>query len=99
VVRKDLGACSDKYERDWTPLLEPKYARVSYGHDLENIWLLIDACRAANLPLAPHMETFRALWKYSKEHGWDEAEGGFYDGGPFGAPADRRQKVWWTQAE
>ena len=27
------------------------------------------------------------------------ANGGFYDSGPLGQPADRRDKVWWVQAE
>jgi mannose/cellobiose epimerase-like protein (N-acyl-D-glucosamine 2-epimerase family) len=46
VVRKTIGACTDQYERDWTPRLDSRTARVSYGHDIENIWLLMDACDA-----------------------------------------------------
>lgn len=99
VVRKDLGACTDKYERDWTPRLDSGYARVSYGHDLENIWLLIDACRAADISVPPLMDLFRTLWRYSVRYGYDTGEGGFYDSGLFNQPADRRQKVWWVQAE
>lgn len=99
VVRKDLGACSDKYARDWTPRLDGNYARVSYGHDLENIWLLIDACQAADVPVGPYQDLFRTLWQYAMRYGYDAEEGGFYDSGLFGQRADRRQKVWWVQAE
>jgi len=99
VVRKGLGACTDKYERDWAPRLEGNYARVSYGHDIENIWLLIDACDAAGLSNYPLLDLYRALFDYSIKYGYDETKGGFYDSGPFNQPSDRRTKVWWVQSE
>jgi mannobiose 2-epimerase len=99
VVRKGLGACTDKYERDWTPRLEGDYARVSYGHDIENVWLLMDACDAAGVSDYPLLDLYRALFDYSLKYGYDEANGGFYDSGPFNQPADRRSKIWWVQAE
>jgi mannobiose 2-epimerase len=99
VVRKDLGACTDKYERDWTPRLDGDYARISYGHDLENIWLLIDACNAADFSNYPLLDFYKALFDYSLKYGYDEISGGFYDSGPFNKPADRRTKVWWVETE
>jgi len=99
VVRKTLGACTDKYDRDWTPRLEGENARVSYGHDLENIWLLIDACDAAGVPNHPLLDLHRALFDYSLKYGYDGERGGFYDSGAFNQPADRRTKVWWVEAE
>jgi mannobiose 2-epimerase len=99
VVRKNLGACTDKYERDWTPRLEGDYARVSYGHDIENVWLLMDACEAAGVSNHPFLDLYRALFDYSLKYGYDDANGGFYDSGPFNQPADRRGKVWWVQSE
>jgi mannobiose 2-epimerase len=99
VVRKNLGACTDKYDRDWTPRLEGDYARVSYGHDIENIWLLMDACDAAGVSNRPFVDLYRTLFDYSLKYGYDEANGGFYDSGAFNKPADRRGKVWWVQTE
>jgi mannobiose 2-epimerase len=99
VVRKGLTACTDKYEQDWTPRLEGSYARVSYGHDLENVWLLIDALRALGESPWPYMDLFRALWDYSLKFGYDTQQGGFYDDGAFNQQADRRNKTWWVQAE
>jgi len=99
VVRKNLGACTDKYERNWTPRLEGYYARVSYGHDIENVWLLIDACNAVGISNYPFLDLYRDLFDYSLKYGYDEANGGFYDSGPFNKPADRRSKIWWVQAE
>jgi len=99
VVRKSLGACTDKYERNWTPRLEGDYARISYGHDLENVWLLIDACEAAGISNYLLLDLYQTLSDYSIRYGYDAGSGGFYDSGPFAQPADRRTKVWWVQAE
>ncbi|UCC99056.1 MAG: AGE family epimerase/isomerase [Phycisphaerales bacterium] len=99
VVRKGLGACTDKYARDWTPMLEGDLARVSYGHDIENVWLLMDACEAAGVSNHPFGDLYGALFDYSLKYGYDQANGGFYDSGPFNRPADRRGKVWWVQSE
>ncbi len=99
VVRKDIGACTDKYQRNWTPRLDGDFARVSYGHDIENIWLLMDACKAARVPNHPFLDLYRTLFDYSLKYGYDETNGGFYDSGPFNRPADRRSKVWWVQSE
>ncbi len=99
VVRKDVGACTDQHARNWTPELEGAAARASYGHDLENIWLLVDANDALGLSSSPLIDLFRRLFAYSLRYGYDAAAGGFYDSGPLGAAADRRDKIWWVQAE
>lgn len=99
VVRKGIGACTDQYSQDWTPNLAGTAARASYGHDLENIWLLVDALEALGQPAAPLLDLFRQLFAYSVANGFDEVRGGFYDSGPLGRPADRLDKVWWVQAE
>lgn len=99
VVRKEWGACTDKYTRDWTPRLEGNYARISYGHDIENVWLLMDATEAAGVPDAPYHDLYRTLWRYSMKYGFDFGQGGFYYTGDHGQPADDRNKSWWVQAE
>jgi mannobiose 2-epimerase len=99
VVRKGLGACTDKHQRDWTPVLTGNYARVSYGHDLENIWLLDDACAAAGISSYPLLDLYRTLFDYGLKYGFDETNGGFYSDGPFNQPASNRDKTWWVEAE
>ncbi|MGC9326130.1 MAG: AGE family epimerase/isomerase, partial [Candidatus Hinthialibacter sp.] len=96
VLRKNVGACTDRYERDWTPLRGPDYDRVSYGHDLENIWLLMDACRAVGAPDGPLMDLFKTLFAYSLQYGFDAEQGGVYNSGPFNGMADQRGKDWWV---
>jgi mannobiose 2-epimerase len=99
VVRKGLVACTDQYERDWTPKLEGKLATVSYGHDLENVWLIVEARQALGLPVAPFVGLFKDLWAYSLKYGYDSERGGFFYTGPFNGAATDRQKSWWVQAE
>ncbi len=99
VVRKELTACTDQYTRDWKPILDGSAARVSYGHDLENIWLLANAVRTLGQSNAPLVDLYRRLFAYSMKYGFDEENGGFFSTGAFNAPADQRQKIWWVQAE
>jgi len=99
VVRKPLSACTDQYHPNWTPLRGPQFDRVSYGHDLENVWLLGEACKAAEVSSAPLLDLFQVLFRYALQYGFDELHGGFYDSGPFHARADRLEKIWWVQAE
>lgn len=99
VVRKPLSGCTDKYRRNWEPVLDEQYRRVSYGHDLENIWLLIDAANAAGISPYPYLDLFRAIFENSYRYGFDQANGGFFEAGLFSKGADKRDKVWWVEAE
>lgn len=99
VVRKPLSGCTDKYARNWQPVLEEQYRRVSYGHDLENIWLLVDASAAAGISPYPMLDLFRAIFENSYQYGFDSKDGGFFESGLFSKPADKRDKVWWVEAE
>jgi mannose/cellobiose epimerase-like protein (N-acyl-D-glucosamine 2-epimerase family) len=99
VVRKSIGACTDKYAATGRRGSMARTRASPYGHDLENIWLLIDACEAAGISYRPFLDLFRTLFDYSLKYGYDAKNGGFYDSGRFNQPADRLVKVWWTEAE
>ncbi len=99
VVRKPIGACTDKYFQNWLPIDRPEFNRVSYGHDIENVWLLIDANNALAMPNGPYLDLYKTLFDYSLQYGYDHANGGFYDSGRFNQPATSKRKVWWVEAE
>jgi len=99
VVRKNVGACTDKYLDSWAPLRGPNYDRVSYGHDVENVWLLAEACKAAEIPNNLLLDLYRTIFSYALRYGYDRSAGGFYDSGSFHGSADGREKVLWVQAE
>jgi mannobiose 2-epimerase len=99
VVRHELTACTDEYQRDWTPILQSTGARVSYGHDIENVWLLADTIETMGQANAPWLGLYRRIFDYSHRHGYDAAHGGFFYRGAFGEDASQREKIWWVQAE
>lgn len=100
VVRKDRPACTDKYDPDWTPKLDDEDFRVvSYGHDVENVWLTMEASEALDVPMRLFADLYDGLFDYSLEYGYDDQNGGFYFFGPLGEHATNRIKAWWVQAE
>lgn len=99
VVRKTLCACTDQFAADWTPLRGAVQDCVSYGHDIENVWLLQDACDAVGMPHGPLLDLYHGLFDYSLKYGFDREQGGFYYFGPFNQAATDRHKDWWVQAE
>ena len=73
---------------------------VSYGHDLETTWLLVDALDALGTPREPQVrQVALSLGKNSADYGFDAEQGGYFEEGPVGAVATKREKIWWVQAE
>ena len=99
VLRKNVGACTDKYLGNWEPLRGGNEDRVSYGHDIENVWLLVESCKSAGICGSLLLDLYRTLFRYALDHGFDGRHGGFYDSGPLNTQADRRDKIWWVEAE
>ena len=99
VIRRGWNASTDRHNRDWSPVLDETSSRSSYGHDLENIWLVADALRTLDQPTAPVHDLFRNIFDYALKYGYDDTGGGFFESGAPGKPADRRGKIWWVQAE
>ncbi len=100
VVRKQLTATTDKYSRAWDPKLDSDDLRiVSYGHDLENIWLSMEACDALGVSTDLFTDLYEQLFEYAMTYGYDDEHGGFYFFGPFDATATNTMKAWWVQAE
>ncbi len=104
------------FEKDWTHVsysdsarnvLESNYYfdHVSYGHDVETAYLLLEASHALNLSDdTTTLKIAKKLVDHALTYGWDAKRGGFYDMGYY-FPANEKPvvvsntKVWWTQAE
>jgi mannobiose 2-epimerase len=73
---------------------------VSYGHDLETAWLLMDAARVLDRAADPQLvEAALRMGEHSAERGYDAQDGGyFYEGVPAGEVTNR-EKIWWVQFE
>jgi mannobiose 2-epimerase len=85
-----------EFYRDWRVHARPV---VSYGHDLETAWLLIDALDALGTANDAVKQVALQLGKNSAEFGYDEAKGGYFEEGPPGGAPTQLEKVWWVQAE
>jgi mannobiose 2-epimerase len=98
-MRRDAAACAEEFRRNWSMPDAPCNDRVSFGHQLENIWLLAEACKVAGLPGSALLPFFRAQFGYALRYGFDRHAGGFYHTGVIGRRANHREKIWWVQAE
>jgi len=82
------------------PDFDPLEERSSFGHELETAYLLMEASEV--LGRRGDHTTARVaqrLVDHSLRWGFDQKYGGFYDEGPPRGWPERRQKVWWVQAE
>jgi cellobiose epimerase len=116
TITNDLGYMNLFFERNWKPvtlkevnapkrLFNYELDHISFGHDVETAYLLLDASQA--LGLRDDTTTLSIAKKkvdFALRHGWDTEHGGLFDGGdPMimdGRVAIMREtKEWWSQAE
>ena len=102
---------------DWTPVSyrdsteavrrADRYAHdhVSFGHDVETAYLLLEAAEALGLGHDTRtMQVTKRMLDHALRTGWDDAVGGFYEAGYYqrGQPTITivdDTKNWWAQAE
>ena len=86
-----------EFYRDWRAHAQPV---VSYGHDLETAWLLMDALEALGMPIESEVgQVALAMGQHSAELGFDRDKGGYFEAGIPGGEPTKREKIWWIQAE
>lgn len=82
-----------------------RFDHISFGHDIETAYLLLEAADALGMPADPlTLAVAKRLVDHALAHGWDESNGGLYDRGYYFAGSDTltiisKAKVWWVQAE
>jgi mannobiose 2-epimerase len=100
TVQHTVHRCNiDGWRPDWRMVEEPRNLRASYGHDVECLWLVLDAARTLGRPEALYRGWAISLGDYSLRHGFDTEHGGFFYTGPLGEGADDTKKEWWVQTE
>jgi mannobiose 2-epimerase len=70
---------------------------VSYGHDVEYAWLMLEAQDVVGVPR--DWKRFHAYVDHTLQVGFDHRLGGAYTSGHGNEPADVRHKLWWVQCE
>jgi cellobiose epimerase len=104
------------FHRDWKPVSfrkSPEKDRkanfgldhVSFGHDYETSFLMLEASYALGLDDDTRTLTVaKKMLDHALQYGWDKSAGGFYDGGYYYDGQDvctiiKDTKNWWAQAE
>lgn len=96
-LRQPSGYVHAEFTLTWTPVGTP---RVSYGHDLETAWLLLEAARVLGRASEPDVRVAALdIAATSAGPGFDQQLGGYFEAGPVGDAASDRAKVWWVQFE
>ncbi|MCJ7467946.1 MAG: AGE family epimerase/isomerase [Maribacter sp.] len=115
TITTEKGYLTLHLQRDWTPVSlrdsSEVYRKqnfyldhVSFGHDVETAFLLLEASHAMGL----QHDTITArkakkMVDHALEWGWDSQKGGFYDGGYYqdedSRTIENKEKVWWAEAE
>ena len=78
TFRKAGGTNTDNHRSDWTPLVGPGQANVSYGHDVEATWLVAEGCVRLGIPFQLVADWSRSLMEHTLRWGWDRKGGGVY---------------------
>lgn len=104
------------FQPDWTPvsyrdssetsILKHKgLDHVSFGHDVETAYLMLEAAHVLGLGDDPAtLRTGKKMVDHALANGWDSKVGGFYDEGYYfkdkpGITILADTKNWWAQAE
>ncbi len=80
------------------------FDHVSFGHDVETAYLMLEAAEALGLDPAPTLRAGKTMVDHALKTGWDDAVGGFYEAGYYlrgdtALTVLDSTKNWWAQAE
>ncbi|MEX0600265.1 MAG: AGE family epimerase/isomerase [Rhodothermales bacterium] len=101
------------FQADWTPVSFADSSRaaieehigldhVSFGHDVETAFLMLEAARALEQDPAPTLDVGKRMVDHALDHGWDEDVGGIFDGAYYFDATPEivlDGKAWWAQVE
>lgn len=96
-IVQPAGYAHKEFLKNWQPFAEPL---VSYGHDLETVWLLMDALEALNKEDDQKIKArIKKMGRNSAFWGYDSVKGGYYEEGIPAGQVTRFDKLWWVQGE
>ena len=104
------------FQPDWTPvsirdspdttiIAHHGLDYVSFGHNVETSYLLLEASHALDIQNdTATLRIAKQMMDHALQHAWDNKLGGFYDAGYYfkdkpGLTIISKEKNWWSQAE
>lgn len=116
TITTEKGYLTLFLQRDWTPVsfrdssdavrkANANYDHVSFGHDVETAYLMLEASHALGLQHdVKTLTVAKRMVDHALANGWDKEHGGFYEAGYYYAGCDSisiidKTKTWWVQAE
>ena len=116
TITTEKGYLTLFLQRDWTPVsfqdsseavrkANTYYDHVSFGHDVETAYLMLEASHVLGLEHdAKTLTVAKRMVDHALANGWDKKHGGFYEAGYYFAGADSisiidKAAEWWVQAE
>ncbi len=115
VITVEPGTLTLFSTADWTPISYRDstaavreaswyYDHVSFGHDVETAYLMLEAAHVLGLDPAPTRAAGKRMLDHSLRTGWDRRNAGFMEAGYYFADGDPlvvvdSTKNWWAQAE
>lgn len=116
TIRTDPGYLQLFFSADWKPLsyrdapdsvrrADHSHDHVSFGHDVETAYLMLEATEALGATNDEKTERYaKQMLDHALRNGWDSVVGGFYDEGYYlkdtpGLTITQYTKNWWAQDE
>jgi mannobiose 2-epimerase len=107
TITTEKGYMELFFSRDWTQAGkgEYEYDHISYGHDVETAYLMLEASEILGLKNdSVTLKTAKKMVDHALNNGWDEMRGGLFDGGYYYEDKKKEEiikdtKEWWAQAE
>ncbi len=113
---RSSGSLHLYFETDWTPISHADSSRsfilenqnldhISFGHDIETAYLLIDASRMLHgSPDEKTMRVAKQMVDHTLQHGFEPDFIGMFDRGYLFKGTDsieviNRERIWWAEAE
>lgn len=98
-IIQDDDYCAQFFYADWTPS-EQDNNIISYGHDLESVWLLLEAVKVLEIEDdTTVINKIIDMGKRSSREGYDDEVGAFNNRGDLSGSVLDNTKVWWIQFE
>jgi mannobiose 2-epimerase len=116
TITTETGYMRLFFQPDWTPVSFRDSAEtvilkhhgldhVSFGHDIETAYLMLEASHVARLEdYDTTLKIAKRMADHAQQNGWDRSDGGFYDEGYYFKDKSaitiiKDTKNWWAQAE